>query len=62
MKRYEYIRIQFDFGDLSELNRYSGDGWRLIQAGPVAGHIEIAQPSNRFLYWALLERPISGQY
>jgi hypothetical protein len=30
MKHYEYIRLAFDFGDLAQLNRFSGDGWRVV--------------------------------
>lgn len=30
MSAYEYVRIEVDFGDLSELNRFSADGWRVV--------------------------------
>jgi hypothetical protein len=47
MRAYEYIRLGLDMGDLSELNRFSRDGWH------VAGVVKDAAYS----YWALLERP-----
>lgn len=54
-ERYEYIRLPFDIGDLSELNRFGGDGWRVCsvfqQAGGEAGDIHIA----------LLERKIPNE-
>ncbi len=33
MKSYEYIRIVFDFGDLSLLNKLSRAGWRVVLLG-----------------------------
>jgi len=50
--KYEYIRIRFDFGDLSELNQYSQDGWRVV-AVVQAGKFEYP---HELPYWALLER------
>jgi hypothetical protein len=47
VRAYEYIRLKLDMGDLSELNRFSQDGWHV--AGIVA--------DGAFSYWALLERP-----
>lgn len=45
--RYEYIRAKADMGDLSELNNYSMNGWRVIAV--IDG-------------FYLLERPIPGGY
>jgi hypothetical protein len=53
IQKYEYIRIKLDFGDLSELNRYSNDGWQVVTvvtSDPV--------PGFSLFHWALLERPI----
>jgi hypothetical protein len=54
--KYEYIRIHLDFGDLGPLNRYSGDGWKVVA-------IIEKQPDPGFEegYWALLEREIQPQ-
>lgn len=30
MKRFEYIAIVIDLGDLSALNRYGGEGWHVV--------------------------------
>ena len=47
---YEYITL--DLGDLSELNRLSRDGWRVVHLDP---------PSTGFGYrWALLERELES--
>ena len=46
--RYEYIRLLFDFGDLSELNHLSSVGWRIVSVVRYDQHA----------YWALLERPL----
>lgn len=43
--RYEYIRLRLDFGDLEELNRLGGEGWRVVAVVPSSDH-----------FWALLER------
>ena len=47
MRAYEYIRLKLDLGDLSELNRYSHQGW----------HVTAVVADAAFSYWALLERP-----
>jgi hypothetical protein len=56
MKGYEYIRLEFDFGDLAELNRLGSAGWKVVAVVP---------SQHDFKYWALLERdtmdvPFSG--
>jgi hypothetical protein len=53
MQAYEYIRLGIDMGDLSALNRYSADGWRVVS-------IVATDRSNREQY-ALLERPLPPQ-
>lgn len=46
MIKYEYIRLELDMGDLGPLNRYSGDGWRVVAV------------TGSGYYSALLERPL----
>jgi hypothetical protein len=48
--RYEYIRIELDFGDLSELNKLSSHGWRAVSV--------VENQENNYKYWCLLERPL----
>ena len=44
---YEYIRLSFDYDDLSEMNRLSSIGWRVVAVtGPYTS------------LYALLERPM----
>lgn len=43
--RYEYQRIGIKFGDMKELNKLGGEGWRLVQI--------VSQGST---YYAILER------
>ena len=50
MQGYEYIRISFDFGDLSELCGLASNGWRVVSVVPMSNHL--------YNYWALLERPL----
>ncbi len=51
MKRYEYIRIELDMGNLKELNSLSGSGWR------------VAAVVHQFKAdYALLERPLPAQW
>lgn len=45
--RYEYIRLFFDFGDLEEMNRLAGTGWRVVSVQP-----------DEQTFIALLERTI----
>ena len=56
--RYEYITIPFDIGDLSDLNRYSMNGWRVVCV--------VSDPTNKPgefpRHFALLERPLPGGY
>jgi hypothetical protein len=54
MTRYEYIRIELDFGDLSELNRYSADGWRVVLLRDYVEQVD-ARVQKRLTY-VLLER------
>ena len=51
MPAYEYIRIKLDMGDLSELNRFSNDGWRVAAIA-----YDIVEGCIRD--YALLERPL----
>lgn len=55
--RYEYIRVEFDIGDLTKINIYSMNGWRVVAIVP--GDIITGQRLN---HYALLERPIPGGY
>jgi hypothetical protein len=49
MTRYEYIALEFGFGDLSALNRYSNDGWKVVSV----------QPQFKCLaFYAMLEREV----
>ena len=43
--RYEYIRLELDWGDLEQLNRLSGDGWKAVGVYP-----------SDSINWTLLER------
>lgn len=52
---YEYIRLKFDFGSLSELNSLSRDGWKVISV--VQCHLD-----SRHTHTALLERPLKLTY
>lgn len=62
VKRYEYIRIEIDMGDLSELNVLSGTGWKVVAVideevnGPTYGDIEAE--GIHTIHFALLERPL----
>jgi len=58
MSRYEYIRLRLDFGDLSELNRYSGDGWRVVATVPMDSHNSSACDRIDAATWLLMEREI----
>jgi hypothetical protein len=56
MNTYEYIRLGFDFGDLSELNQLSSVGWRVVSVQP--------DPYEFLLRWnffALLERELTDE-
>lgn len=61
MKRYEYIRLYFDPGDLSKLNALSGDGWKVVSVMDRTGwwvH-PWGQPVDEFeRLMALLEREL----
>jgi hypothetical protein len=48
MKRYEVIRLEFDPGDLDELNRFTNDGWQ------VCGVCSMGQ----FEHYAMLQREL----
>jgi len=48
--RYEYIGLDFDFGDLSELNRLSSVGWKVCAV--------LKEPLSTHSFTALLERPL----
>lgn len=58
--RYEYIRIEFDIGDLSELNNYSMNGWRVVTIYRNPHYAKGSTIKN--MDYALLERPIPGGY
>ena len=47
--RYEYMRLTLDFGDLSDLNSLSSEGWKVVAVVP--------DPHDEFQYYVLLERP-----
>ena len=48
MTTYEYIRLDLDMGDLSELNSLSSVGWKVVAI----------LPRNDGEGYVLLERPI----
>lgn len=50
MRKFEYIRLSFDFGDLSDMNGLGGAGWRVVSI----------QPSGPFTFFALMEREITA--
>lgn len=47
--KYEYIRIEIDFGDLEQLNRFGQDGWQLVQ-------VVYSDDINFHKFYAMLER------
>ena len=49
MRRYEYIRLFFDFGDLAEMNSLSDTGWRVIAVNLMSNTGDLV---------ALMERPL----
>lgn len=55
--RYEYVRLQFDFGNLSQMNSLSGDRWKVIAVLPISAETSY---SNKQMggWYALLERPL----
>lgn len=60
MQKYEYIRLEFDPGDLEQLNRYSQDGWKVscvFLGNNMAYNPNIDLIHEIPVYWALLERP-----
>lgn len=50
-RKYEYIRIRFDSGDLTQLNRMSSAGWRVATSWQEA-------VGGIFFTYALLEREL----
>jgi hypothetical protein len=32
--RYEYIWLCFNYGDLTAMNRYANDGWKVVYVSP----------------------------
>jgi hypothetical protein len=52
MTGYEYIRLEIDMGDLSELNSLSADGWRVVAV------IEDSGLEGGAAHFVLLERPL----
>lgn len=55
--RYEYIRCEFDIGNLENINSYSMNGWRVVAI--CAGGIRTGERVNQY---ALLERPVPAAY
>jgi hypothetical protein len=56
---YEYIRLEIDFGSLSALNRFSRDGWRVVQVVPIGSEGDVRMvDGERFSHYALLERMV----
>lgn len=47
--KYEYIALQFDLGDVAQLNRLASDGWRVVGMLPNGA-------ATLLTCWALLER------
>lgn len=57
MKRFEYIRLYFDPGDLSKLNALAGDGWKVVSVMDRTGWW--VRPADEFeRLMALLEREL----
>ena len=54
MKSYEYIRLEFDLGDLKELNSLSSVGFRVVAV--IDEHI--TGRMNYLAHFALLEREL----
>lgn len=55
MKKFEYIQLGLDFGDLDKLNRLSGLGWHVVYVYEV-NFFNLSHGAFPFL--ALLEREI----
>lgn len=55
--RYEYIRIGVDIGDLTQLNDYGMNGWRVVGI-----FLSSMGPTAYPTHYALLERSIPGGY
>lgn len=54
MKTYEYIRLEFDVGDLEKLNGLSSTGWRVVAVIDE----RITGRMNYLAHFALLEREL----
>jgi hypothetical protein len=59
MKSYEYTQLEFDFGDLAELNRLGSEGWKVVAV--VQSHRSVLLGKQSLLHWALLERDTEEQ-
>lgn len=56
MTAYGYIRLYFDFGDLSEMNRLSSVGWRVVSVQrEIHGDADLKERPMV----ALMERPLA---
>lgn len=57
MKKYEYIQVEFEWGDLEEINQLSSIGFRVVT---IDRQIDISQTPQRarYQYYALMEREI----
>ena len=50
VNKYEYIQLNFDFGDLAQLNRLASEGWHVVFV------TELRHRSHGSPFVALLER------
>lgn len=58
MKKYEYIRIGIDMGDLSELNALSGTGWKIVAVVNNPYFHRDDRVFDAISHYALLEREL----
>jgi hypothetical protein len=56
--KYEYIRVQFDLGDLTEINKLASVGFRVVVVVP--NHYFVNGDDLQFdtPQYALMERPL----
>jgi len=55
MKTYEYIRLEFDWDDLKQMNRLSETGWRVVH---VEYHVNWGWEYKKNCNYALMEREL----
>lgn len=58
MIRYEYIRLEVDMGNLTELNGLASSGWHVVA---IVDEVQTkAHGYKHVVHYALLERPLPG--